>query len=59
MLVTLGLLGVTVVALATVEMEWWLKLGIALGVQGVRVGWLLWMARRDGVGMTDADEQVW
>lgn len=37
----------------------WAKLGIVVGVQGVRVGWLLWLARRDGVGMTDADEQVW
>ena len=59
MLLSLGLLGVTVVALATVEMAWWLKVVIALIVQGVRVGWLLWQARRDGAGMTDADEQVW
>ena len=59
MLLTLGLLGVTVVALATLEMEWWLKLGIALGVQGARVGWLIWLARREGAGLSEADEQVW
>lgn len=59
MLLTLGLLGVTVVALATVEMAWWAKLAIVVVVQGVRVGWLLWMARREGAGMSEADEQVW
>lgn len=59
MLVTLGLLGVTVVALATVEMAWWAKLAITLGVQGARVGWLLWACRREGIGMSEADEQVW
>ena len=59
MLLTLGILGVTVAVLATVEMAWWAKLAITLGVQGARVGWLLWHARAHGVGWHDADEQVW
>lgn len=59
MLVTLGLLGVTVVVLATVDLAWWAKLGIVAGVQGARVAWLLWQCRREGAGMTDVDEQVW
>lgn len=59
MLATLGLLTLTVAVLATVDLAWYTKLVIALGVQGARVAWLLWLCHRDGAGWTDADEQVW
>lgn len=59
MLATLGLLTITVAVLATVDLAWYTKIGIALGVQGARVAWLLWLCRRDGAGMTEMDEQVW
>lgn len=59
MLATLGLFGVTVAVLTAAPLPWWAKLAITLGVQGARVGWLLWACRREGAGMSEADEQVW